>query len=265
MFNLIWADLFKLRKSFAIKVLFGITMLSAVAMTIIAYLIPRGKLEVGMTGIGFMFSDVNIISILGAVIAGVFICGDFDNKIIHDAIANGSSRSAVIVSKAVVFYCAIAFMLLPYVIITGYALSTGNEFSMGTIAVGLLHILTIDSGISITALEIWKLLFVILTLMFVYMAQLSVCVPLAFTLKRPVFVVAIYYGFTILCAQLLGLRDSSRLLDRILALTPFGGNYTFMSMETVTGDIIKSFFVSLVFMFIMLTVTYIVFRRSEIK
>ena len=102
MLNLIRADLFKMCKSSVMKILFGITTLCAGAMTVIAYFITQRKMDPGMTGIGFLFSDINIISILGAVIAGVFICGDFDNKTIHDAIACGCSRRTIIDRKSVV-------------------------------------------------------------------------------------------------------------------------------------------------------------------
>jgi ABC-2 type transport system permease protein len=265
MYNLIQADLFKLRKSMSIKILFGITTVSAVVMAVMAYLIPQGKIDASMTGMGFMFSDINMISILGAVMAGVYICGDFDNKTIHDAIANGCSRGTVIVSKATVLCCSIAFILLPYAIITIIALNTGYEFSMGSASVGFLHILTSEAGTAFSASEIWKLLAVMFTLMIVYAAQLSVCVPLAFVLKKPVLVVAIYYGFTILCAQLMVLRGSSTVLDRILASTPFGGNYTFVTLNSGTGDIFKAISVSMIFMIVMLAVTYGAFRKSEIK
>ncbi|RXZ80393.1 ABC transporter permease [Paenibacillaceae bacterium] len=265
MLNLIQADLYKLGKSKAIKVLFAITTLSAALMAVMAYLIPQGKIKGSMTGIGFMFSDVNMISILGAVIAGVFICGDFDNKTIHDAIANGCSRGAVIVSKAAVFCCAITIILMPYVLITGIALGTGSEFSMGSLAVGFLNILTTESSSTLSAAAIWKLLIVIMTLIIVYLAQLSICVPLAFLLKKPVLVVAIYYVFTIFCAQLTGLGDSYPVIDHIFDWTPYGGSYTFVVLDTVPGDIIQAIATSLVFIVVMVAITYMAFRKSEIK
>lgn len=265
MYNLIRADLFKMCKSSVIKILFGITILCAVAMTVMAYLILQGKIDPKMTGIGFFFSDINVISILGAVIAGVFICGDFDNKTIHDAIACGCSRSAIIVSKAIVFFCSIAFILLPYAIITGIALSTGYKFSMGSVAVGFLNILTKESGISYQASELLKLLIIMPTLAIVYAAQLSICVPLAIVLKKPVLVVAIYYGFQILCAQLTGLRDSFPVFKSIFSCTPYGGDYTFLTIDAGTGDIVKAIYVSLAFIIVMLAVAYSVFRKSEIK
>ncbi len=265
MFNLIRADLYKLFKSMATKILFAITTVCAVGMAMIAYMIPQGKIEGGMTGIGFLLSDVNMMGILGAVIAGVFICGDFDNKTIHDAIANGCSRLTVIISKAIVFFLAIAFILLPYVIVVSIALASGSEFSMGSVAVGFLNLLTINAGTAFSALKIGKLLIVMMTLIIVYMAQLSICVPLAFLLKKPVFVVAINYGFAIFCAQLLGLRESSQTFDRISACTPFGGNYSFITLDSGTGDIFKAILVSIIFMIVILAITYGAFRKSELK
>ncbi|MNO52051.1 ABC-2 family transporter protein [compost metagenome] len=263
--NLIRADLFKLRKSTSFKILFGITTVSAVLMTMMAYWIPQGKIKASMTGIGFMFSDVNMISILGAVIAGIFICGDFDTKTIHDAITTGHSRGTVIVSKAIVFGYAVAFILLPYAIITGIAIGTGSEFNMGSVAVGYLHLLSSEAGTVLSVSEIWKLLAIMLTLIIVYVAQLSLCVPLAFILKKPVLVVPVYYGFSILTAQLMGIAHSSPVFDRIFSCTPYGGNYTFLTLDSVAGDILKGIVVSLAFIILIVAVTLLFFRKSEIK
>jgi len=265
MLNLIQADLFKLRKSMAIKILLGITTVCAAVMAMIAYLIPQGKIEGSMAGIGFMFSDVNIISILGGFIAGMFICGDFDNKTVQDAIAGGYSRWTIVISKATVMGFAIAFILLPYAIITGISLYTGSEFNMGSVAVGFLNLLTIEAGTVFSAPEVLKLAFVFLTLLLIYVAQLSICVPLAFVLKKPIFVIVIYYGFSILTAQLMRISDSSPILNRILSFTPYGGNYAFITSSTAVGDSFKAIAVSLLFIVFMLAITYLVFRKSEMK
>jgi ABC-2 type transport system permease protein len=265
MYNLIWADMFQLRKSVFMKVLLGITTVSALVMAVMAYLIPQGKVAGSLVGMGFMFSDVNVTSILGAVIASVYICSDFDHKVIHYAIATGHSRGAVIASKATVFSCALAVLLLPYVITTGIALGTGSAFSMGGVAVGFLHLLTSKAGVALSATEAWKLLGILATLIIVYVAQLSLCVPLALLLRKPVLVVAIYYGFSILSGQLGALSESYPLFDRIYAWTPYGGNYSFLTLDAGTGEIIKALAVSLLFVAAMLAVTYGCFRRADIK
>ncbi|MBH5319517.1 ABC transporter permease [Paenibacillus sp. GSMTC-2017] len=265
MLNLIGADLYKLRKSVAIKVLFAITTLSAFITAIIAYLIPLNKIEAGITGLGFMFSDVHVISIIGAFLAAVYICGDFENKTIHDTISNGNSRTSIIISKATVFFIAIVFVLLPYAIITGISLSTDSAFSMGSLAVGFLHLLTTEHGAAFSASEIMKLLSIMFTLMIVYIAQLSLCVPLAIALKKPILVIAIFYGFSIISAQSKGLGESYPLFDRIFSFTPYGGHYAFLTLDTRIGDIMKAVGMSLLFIIFMLVIAYSLFRKSEIK
>ncbi|SHH83835.1 ABC transporter permease [Clostridium intestinale] len=264
MFNLIQADLFKLRKTMAIKVLFLIATLSSLIMALIAYSIAKGSFD-GMNGIGFMFSDINVISILGGVMAGIFISGDFENKIIHGSISSGNNRGAVIISKAVTFFCSIIVILIPYVVVTIVALNIGNKFNMGNVALGFLNVMTIDYGTVFSATEVLKLLGVIITLIIVYVAQLSICVPIALTTKKPVLVVGIYYGVTILVAQLSALGESNSVLKNILSVMPYGGNYTLINLNTGTEDIVKAVIVSLVFIVLMLGVTYSLFRKAEIK
>jgi ABC-2 type transport system permease protein len=265
MFNLILADLFKLRKSMAIKIILGITTVSSVIMAIMAYLIPLGKIDSSLTGLGFMFSDTNMLSILGAVVAGVFICGDYENKTIHDAITSGNSRIAVIISKAATFFIAITIILLPYAIVTGVALGTGSEFNMGSATIGFLNLLTKDSQTTLTLMKIGKLLVVMLSMVIVIMAQLSICIPLALVLKKPVLVVAINYGVSILSGQLMGLKERFPLFERIFNCTPYGGTYSFLTIESGAGDITKAISISIVYIIGMIVITYLAFRKSEIK
>lgn len=264
MFNLIQADLFKLRKTAAIKVLFLITTLSSLIMAVIAYSMAQGTFD-GMNGIGFMFSDINVISILGGVMAGIFISGDFESKIIHGAVSSGNSRGAVIISKAVAFFCSIIVILIPYVIVTIVALNIGSKFNMGNVALGFLNVMTIDYGTVFSSSEGLKLLGVIITLIIVYVAQVSICVPIALTTKKPVLVVGIYYGATILTAQLSALSEKNSAIKNILSFTPYGGDYTLINLNTGTGDMLKAIIISIVFIVLMLGVTYSLFRKAEIK
>ncbi|MDA3846165.1 MAG: ABC transporter permease [Vallitaleaceae bacterium] len=264
MYNLIRADLFKLRKSLALRIILGITTFSAIIMLVMAYLIPQGKIDPSMFGIGFMFSDINMVSILGAVLAGVFISGDFDNKMIHDAIASGHSRLTVIISKTIVFFTAILIILLPYIIVTVIALISGNDYDMGTIGVALLHMMTEDTSVLFSASEIGKLVIIIITLLVVYMAQLSICVPVSFVFKNPILVVAGYYVFTILVAQIAGL-SSDTIIYKVAAFTPYGGHYAFLTLDTEIGRLIKAVCASLGFIILMIFITYRAFRRAEVK
>lgn len=265
MINLIRADLYKMRKSKTFQVLIGLTLFCALGMIMIAYLIPKGKISDSYTGIGFLLSDVNMISIVGAVVAGVFICGDFENKSIHDSIASGINRSTVLISKSIVFLLAICFLLLPYAMLSIIAISTGYAFDMGSVSVGFLNLLTQEAGIDFRMDVLFKLLIVAVTLIIAYLAQLSICIPLALIFKKPVAVVAINYILTILCAQLLGFRKNSKEFDQIISLTPFGGDYNLLTMDASSGDIGKAIIVSILFISIIFLLTFIKFRKSEIK
>jgi ABC-2 type transport system permease protein len=265
MINMIRADIFKLYKSNVIKILFGITTLSSVIMLLMAYLIPQGVIDEKMTGIGFMFSDVNMMSILGAVIASSFICGDFDNKSIHQSIVSGCSRKTVLISKAVVFLTSIGFLLIPYVIITAVAFISGKEFGMGSVAIGFLNMITLGVDNTLQGSLIFKQIIVMVVLLIVYMSQLSICVPLAISLKKPVLVVSIYYGSTILFAQLSSLSKSVSGLADFLSSIPFGGEYSLLNVNSGTGDIVRAVVVSFIFILVMIAISYQIFKKAEVK
>lgn len=265
MLNLYLADLYKMRKSVAMKVLFGIAILCAVSVSVMAYLITQGKLAKNLSGINFLLSDVSIVNILGAVIAGVFICGDFDNRSIHEAIANGNSRFAIIFSKAASFSTALLMIMLPYAAAVGIGLGTSLKFSMGSSSMGFMYILTSEAGKTLSASEIGKLLAVILTMAIVYMGQLSICLLFAILFKKPVIVVALTYALAVLTGQLQSMKGISRVFDRIFGCTPFGGNCSFLNLSSSPQDIFKAITVSVIFVILMVFLSYTVFRKSEIK
>lgn len=265
MYNLIKADLFKLRKSMAIKILLLITASSSIIMTIIAYMVQQGKLNTSSTNIGFLFSDANMMGILGGALAAIFICNDFDNRTIHEAIVDGNSREKVVTSKAVILCLSSLIILLPYVIVTGIAISTGNKFNMGLTSVGFLKLLTTEGGSAISLSQVWKMVAIIFALLASYAARASVCIPLAIALKKPSIVVPAYYGLTIFLAKLSSLEASSKLLKNIFQCTPFSGKYSLMTLNTGESDIIKAIVLSLIFIAIITFITGFAFRKSEIK
>jgi ABC-2 type transport system permease protein len=112
---------------------------------------------------------------------------------------------------------------------------------------------------------VFKQIVVMVVLLIVYMSQLSICIPLAISLKKPVLVVSIYYGSTILFAQLSSLSKSVSGLADFLSGTPFGGEYSLLNVNSGTGDIAKAVVVSLVFILIMISISYQIFKKAEVK
>lgn len=265
MYNLVKADLFKLRKSMAIKILFSITTISSIVMVIMAYMIKKGTLNASSTGIGFLLADANMIGILGAVIAGVFICGDFDNRTIHEAIVDGNSRYKVVISKTVILCLGTLIILVPYIVSSIVAISTGYKFNMGSVSIGFLNLITTEGGKITSSSQVLKLLLIMLTLAVVYAAQLSICVPLAIGSKKPVIVIAVYYGIAILSGQLGKLESSYKIFKKVFQCTPYSGKYYAMALDTGRGDVAKAIIVSFIFIIVMVAIACFLFRRSEIK
>jgi len=264
MFNLIHADLYSLRKSNAVRIAFCITCLTAAAMVIISYFMAKGSISSEISGNASALCDPMVMSMVGSLIAGIFICGDFQNKTIHDAIAGGCGRSTVLISKAISYFIVIAVMLLPYAIATVIAFATGSEF-MPYLYTAFFDILANASGMDLTAEVFLKITAISVTLMIVYAAQLSICVLFSFLLKRPTLVVALGIGSIMLITMVMGLGDDFEIIESILSLTPFAMNYPTISMEAAAGDLIKAISSSLGFILLILGVTYAGFRKAEIK
>ena len=107
MFNLIKADLYKMRKTKSIKILFLLCCISATLMSVISYQLTNGNLSHDIIGIGSFFTDFQMISLVSVIFISLFICNDFDNKTIHDSISTGYSRSSIIICKTITYFISI--------------------------------------------------------------------------------------------------------------------------------------------------------------
>ena len=80
MMNVLRADMLKLKKSLALKVIFLISGAGAVLMLIVARLLGNGTLGMNAAGNASFLADPQMVALLGTVAAGMFLCGDFENK-----------------------------------------------------------------------------------------------------------------------------------------------------------------------------------------
>lgn len=260
MINLLRAELFKVKKSKGLFVLFVIMLISAIGMAVMAHLIAKDQISASLSGLVFMFSDVNMFSIIGAVAASIIICADFEVKTVQAPIFSGYNRYTMVFSKALTLFSFSILFILPFMVVTFVGLQSGSAFQIQTGSIGFLHILTTEAGVS----NVWKYIIVSLALMFVYMSQTSVCILLAYVMKKPVFVVSAYYALTILLAQLSTVSEKS-VLGGFMRSTPFGGKHAMLTMASSMSDIINAFTISIQFIFIMIGLAFLYFRRAEIK
>src|SRR5574344_2195626 len=125
MINLLHAELFKLRKSKTFKISLLVTSICALILLGISYGNAAGKCNVS-SGNASGLSDVFIMSVIGALMAGVIICADFESKDIHDEIPCG--RFGIVVSKSIIYSIIIMILVLPYGVISIAGFISGNNF-----------------------------------------------------------------------------------------------------------------------------------------
>ena len=95
-------------------------------------------------------------------------------------------------------------------------------------------------------------------------AKLSVCLPLAFVLRRPLVVMAIGFVWGFL-ADLIGSTAADvEGLAALVRLTPFASDHV-PGLDSTGGDLVGTLAVSLVFIALMGLVSWLLFRRADVK
>lgn len=265
MVNIILADFFCLRRTKIIHVLFGIVSICALVMVIVSALFARKRLDPGIIfGISGV-ADAMVMYLIASIVAGIYISGDFDNNAVQDAISCGLGRGKIIVSKALVFFGIILIMLLPYIIVTVISMSIKVKFAEPFAASVFLEILFEQSGGTMSAQLLWKALNVMLVMAIVYMGQLSICVLLAFIMRKTVYVMSLGFSILIFLQILMGISQNNKGMSTIFSFTPYYSGFTMLSLNSTTNDLIKSVLVSLAYITIVLLITFLAFRKKEVK
>lgn len=253
MYNLLKCELFKLRKSRSFLLILGLVTIYSVVMSILTYSsVQYGNGSEVVQGIDMYFEQLSnylLIAVAGSLIATTYVCRDFDNKTIQDSIACGCSRYAVILSKSLVYFLTIFIITLIIPIISSAVISTAYGF-----------------GIQFSITSVLKLAAITLTTSFVYSACLSPCILLSFLSRKPVVVLA--GGIFILFLGISFLKDAAQMepaISSVLSFTPYGVSDALFTLDAVTGDFLKAIIVSIAFMILILAVTCMSFKKSEVK
>lgn len=260
MFNLVNANLYKARKMKTLWVLLVISIICAGLLMGITYGIAHDQVDANLSSIGFLFSDMNMLTILGAVLAASFIGGDFETKQVHHPIVSGYSRIQLVLAKAICYWILLFIIMLPYLLMSLVALLSDSSFSMGTATAGFLGIVTTAGDANAS-----KVIVVLLSMAMIYLAQLSVTIFLAFWLKKAVFVISIFYMISALTGQIALYRDVFGIVHDVISLTPFGIDFIALHVGVENGILMQSWLVSIIFMLVIVTISWLNFRQVDIK
>ena len=247
MFNLIKADLYKMRKTKSIKILFLLCCISATLMSVISYQLTNGNLSHDIIGIGSFFTDFQMISLVSVIFISLFICNDFDNKTIHDSISTGYSRSSIIICKTITYFISILIFLLPDVIAAIVGMCSNYSFETFLPSV-FQNIMKNENGTAFDFNIFLKIIAIWFTMAIVYASQISISIFLAFSIQKSVIVI-------------INIDAASDFFSK----TPFGVDYSKLTLNANASVFFNFIGISLVFLVIMMLLSYLFFRKAEIK
>lgn len=265
MLNLVHAEFYKLQKSIGLKICFLLSCISGASLIYISHCIAIGSMGIEVKSTASGLTEIVIVSLLGSLMTGILICSDFETKSIHDAVACANGRMSVVLSKTLMYIIYMIMLLLPYMVATLIGFCSGAKFSTPFVASVYIQMLSDVTGKSVAAGTVGKIILISLVSMIVSAARLSVCIPVAFKIRKPVAVLAIGFAFNALIDLVIGLFKNVPVISDILTFTPFSRKFILVTVHTTTGILIKAVICSIIFIAVMAVVTYISFKKDEIK
>ena len=260
MINLIHAEFYKLRKSTALKICFLITAVCAVVLGGLANGIEKGTVDVPVSSLSGL-SDIFIMSVIGTLMASILICSDFESKNIHDAISCG--RRSIILSKTVAYIYVIAILLLPYALVGFIGYITKGQYNDALPYSTYLTLMANTKGAEVDAGNIGKAIEILLINVLLYAARFSFCLPIAFKVRKAIVVTVIGVVVGFLSDFFVNILSKVAVLDTILDFTPF--SYQMITMDMNQSELVKILLVSVVFIGVMVWLSYALFKKDEIK
>lgn len=265
MLNIFRADMFMLKKSKGFKLAVVISLLCVSSLGAVLHFVQTGKIGKDvLSSISILF-DAMMVSMLASLMIGSYICGDFQSKTVHSEVGC-ASRGKVIIVKFFTCMFITTLITLPYAIVSVICFASKTEFAqLNGVPSLFTSIMSNTSNVDVTSSSITKSAVLSLVGVLIYAARLSICIPLAFKVRKSVIVmacgIAAAFGIDTLLVKA---SDKVPILGTIFKNTPYAIMYD-LNLTTSTGTIIKATISSIIFIAVMIALTYAMFKRSEIK
>jgi ABC-2 type transport system permease protein len=205
-----------------------------------------------------------IVMVLGSVIIGILICGNFETKNIHDEIACGNGRLAIILTKTVSISLFLLLLLLPYVLMSTIGFASGIGFGQyAGVPSAFFNILSNVQGVEVTSSYVLKSVVLSVLITLTYLAKISICIPVAFKARKSIVVImtgfVTTFAFDILSTLTKGIDGFN-----FLKFFPYSIVYK-LTLDCSVKVMVQSAISSILFISFMLVITNLVFRKAEIK
>lgn len=266
--NMIKADFYRIFRSMAFWVIFGLMCICATGFVLISNGVETGALGTHVISVASGLMDTMMITIIGPVLAALFINSDFQNKTIQSSILYGKGRKAIVWAKLIPYTFTILFMLIPYSVATFIGCVSNAKFS-GMFAKAVdsayMSILAGKSSVNMDAGMIGKLVLVLIVIALIHASRCSLCVLLSFKMKSSVAVIGVGVILELMLSLIAVAASGSDVLRSCVSWTPFIGFQNNFTLTTHMADLLKTAGVSLVFICIIMNITAGLFRKAEVK
>lgn len=99
----------------------------------------------------------------------------------------------------------------------------------------------------------------------VTIGQISICVPVAVKVKKPVVVTAFGFFFGMITALIATLAAKVEALQTVYKLTPYAYGLAEVNLDAEVSDLLLAILISMIFTGMMGLVAWLLFRKAEIK
>ncbi|MFC7455967.1 hypothetical protein ACFQS2_02060 [Brachybacterium sp. GCM10030267] len=260
MTNQLRADLYVLRHSPTAALCLVAAAIAAALYTWLQHQLAVGDLGAASANGVQGLSDILLISLLGPLLYGITISQPFETKSVHNALL-ASGRGAFVASKTVIAALLVASLSLPYGLAVLVGRATGAEFAP---AIPTAFSLALTESGELTSEALSSVIAITLTSAILTAAKLAVCLPLAIWLQRPLVVMAAGFVWSFVADLLASTAADVDGLDALVRLTPFSAEHS-PGPDSSGAEMLAAVAVSIVFIALMGAVTWLIFRRADVK
>lgn len=260
MINQLRADLFVLTHSSLAWLCLLASTAAAALYTWLQHSLAMGDLSSNAANGVQGLSDIVLVSLLGPLLYGVIVAQPFDTKSVHNALL-GSGRAAFVAAKTVVAALLVTALSLPYA--AGVLVGRATEADFAPAIPTAFSLMLAEAG-ELTGSEAGSILAVSVTTAIVTAAKLAVCLPLAIWWKRPLVVMAAGFVWSFLADLLAGELSESEGIDALVRLTPFALEHM-PAADSSGGELLGALAASAAFIALMGLVSWLIFRRADVK
>lgn len=247
MFNLIRMEIYNLKTIISFRVLLIVSSILGITFTIITFGSTLSKN--GLESFSEAFWDTPLMVIFCAILAGLFIGSSFTNRTINLQITTGHSRFEILLSKTITYFIATIPLTLIYPII-----------------VTIIYTIYWGWGSSFTEYTFFYMFRVITLSILLNFASCSFFILFTFIFQdiaKAISSSIVFYLLINAIGSLLG--RISPFLNKFVKISPFFLARQIVDETFTHKEIIISIISAISYIFVIIFITYIIFRKQELK